>query len=185
MTKTKTLTKNKIATLITLFLMLTATISLIALPGANAAGTKQTYPVIGATPNPVGVGQETLILIGITDPTISSLYGWTGLTVTVTKPDGSKETLDNGGKGYTTDSTGMTGVVFKPTTTGNYTLQLHFPEQVTPVSFVGGFGGIPADTTMLKSDSIVVTLVVQDEHTQVMQGYPFRRNTGLVPLMIS
>ena len=165
--------KNKTATLITLFLMLTATISLIVLPNANAAGTKQTYPVIGATPNPVGVNQETLILIGITDATSSALYGWTGLTVTVKKPDGSTETLNNGGPGYTTDSTGLTGVVYTPSMTGNYTLQLHFPQQVTAVGSGGFFGvTIPPNTTMLASDSIVITLVVQEERIQTQPGYP-------------
>ncbi|MCJ7559062.1 PQQ-like beta-propeller repeat protein, partial [Candidatus Bathyarchaeota archaeon] len=113
------------------------------------------------------------ILVGITDATVSALYGWTGITVTVTKPDNKIETLNNGGKGYTTDSTGMTGVVYTPNMVGNYTLQMHFPEQVVPVSFVGLFGGgIPANTTMLASDSIVITLVVQEEHTQQQPGYP-------------
>jgi hypothetical protein len=165
--------KNKTAAAIAIFMMLIMAFPLSAMPNANAAGTKKTYPVIGATPNPVGAGQETLILIGITDATSSALYGWTGLTVTVTKPDGSKETLDNGGKGYTTDSTGMTGVVYTPGTVGNYTLQLHFPEQVTAVGSGGFFGvTIPPNTTMLASDSIVITLVVQEEHTPVQSGYP-------------
>jgi hypothetical protein len=158
---------------ITLFLMVTMTISLVALPNANAAGTKKTYPVIGATPNPVGVGQETLILVGITDATSSALYGWKGLTVTVTKPDKTIETLNNGGPGYTTDSTGMTGVVYTPSTVGNYTLQLHFPEQLTAIGSGGFFGvTIPPNTTMLASDSIVITLVVQAERTQQQPGYP-------------
>ena len=167
------MTKNKTATGVATFLMLTAIISLVALPNTYAAGTKRTYPVIGATPNPVGVGQETLILIGITDATSSALYGWKGLTVTVTKPDGKTETLNNGGPGYTTDSTGMTGVVYTPNTVGNYTLQLHFPEQLTAIGSGGFFGvTIPPNTTMLASDSIVITLVVQEERTQTQPGYP-------------
>jgi len=165
--------KNKTTALITVFLLLATIISLVALPNANAAGTKKTYPVIGATPNPVGVGQETLILIGITDATSSALYGWTGLTVTVTKPDGSTETLNNGGPGYTTDSTGMTGVVYRPSVVGNYTLQLHFPEQITAIGSGGFFGvTIPPNTTMLASDSIKITLVVQEERTKTQPGYP-------------
>jgi hypothetical protein len=39
------------------------------------------------------------------------LYGWTGLTVKVTKPDGTIENLNNGGAGYRTDSR-LTGVVY-------------------------------------------------------------------------
>jgi hypothetical protein len=167
------MTKNKTATGVATFLMLTAIISLVALPNTYAAGTKKTYPVIGATPNPVGVGQETLILIGITDATSSALYGWTGLTVTVKKPDGTTETLNNGGPGYTTDSTGLTGVVYTPSMVGNYTLQLHFPEQVTAIGSGGFFGvTIPPNTTMLASDSIVITLVVQEERAPTQPGYP-------------
>ena len=167
------MTKNKITAGATIILTLAAMISLAALPNTYAAGTKQTYPVIGATPNPVGVGQETLILIGITDATSSDLYGWEGLTVTVKKPDGTTETLNNGGSGYRTDSTGLTGVVYRPSTTGNYSLQLHFPQQVC-VYGVGGFFGmtIPPNTTMLASDSEIITLVVQEEHTPIQPGYP-------------
>jgi hypothetical protein len=165
--------KNKTMTIIIVTILLTSmAIALLEIPTATA-GTKQTYPVIGATPNPVGVGQETLILIGITDATSSALYGWTGLTVKVTKPDGTTEMLNNGGQGYTTDSTGLTGVVYTPSVTGNYTLQLHFPEQVTAVGSGGFFGvTIPPGTTMLASDSIVITLVVQQERTPTQSGYP-------------
>jgi hypothetical protein len=166
--------KNKIATILIVTMFLTSmAMTVNPIPVASAAGTKQTYPVIGATPNPVGVGQETLILIGITDATSSDLYGWTGLTVKVTKPDGTTETLNNGGQGYRTDSTGLTGVVYVPSMIGNYTLQLHFPEQVTAVGSGGFFGvTIPPGTTMLASDSIVITLVVQQERTPTQPGYP-------------
>jgi len=165
--------KNKTATILIVTMFLTSmAFTFNEIPTASA-GTKQTYPVIGATPNPVGVGQETLILIGITDATSSDLYGWTGLTVKVTKPDGTIETLNNGGPGYRTDSTGLTGVVYTPSTVGNYTLQLHFPEQVTAVGSGGFFGvTIPPGTTMLASDSIVITLVVQQERTATQPGYP-------------
>jgi hypothetical protein len=55
----KTLTNKSKATAIALILMFAMTISLVALPNATAqeTGTFQTYAFIGATPNPVGVGQ--------------------------------------------------------------------------------------------------------------------------------
>jgi outer membrane protein assembly factor BamB len=157
------------ATLIALFLISAMAISLVALPIANAAGTKKTYPVIGATPNPVGVGQETLILLGITDAHTSALYGWEGLTVTVTKPDNTTETLPP----CRTDSTGMTGIIYVPSMVGNYTLQVHFPEQVCKEGVIGFFGvSIPPNTTMLASDSIKITLVVQQEPIKYFPAYP-------------
>jgi hypothetical protein len=159
---------KKTATLIALFLMITMTISSVALPTANAV-TLKTYPLIGATPNPVGVGQETLILVGITQATASALYGWKGITVTVTKPDGTSETLGP----FTTDSTGMTGYSYRPSMVGNYTLQTHYPEQLNPAA-IAAFGGnaIPANATMLASDSKVITLVVQEEPISYYPAFP-------------
>jgi outer membrane protein assembly factor BamB len=152
--------KNKTATTIALLLMFAMAISLVALPAANAQPTRKTYPVIGATPNPVGVGQETLILLGLTQQLSSALYGWEDLSVTITRPDGTTETIS----GIRTDSTGLTGRVYVPTVAGNYTLQVHFPEQVCEEGVVSFFGGgIDPGTIMLASDSIIITLVVQEE----------------------
>jgi hypothetical protein len=69
------MSKNKTATLIALLLMFAMTISLVALPSATAQGTMKTYAVISATPNPVGVGQETLLALGIT---VVIRIGWLG-----------------------------------------------------------------------------------------------------------
>jgi outer membrane protein assembly factor BamB len=118
--------KNKRATLMALFLMFAMAISLVALPSANAQGnTKATYAFIGATPNPVGVGQETLLHFGISEGLAATADGWEGITVTVEKPDNTTQTLGP----YRTDSTGGTGDVFIPDMPGTYYLQTHFPEQ--------------------------------------------------------
>src|SRR3989304_5859726 len=108
--------KNKTTAIaIALILMLTMTISLVALPTTNAiGGPSKSYAFIGATPNPVGVDQETKLHIGITSAIGTVQSGWTGLTVTVTKPAGTTETLDNGGAGFRTDSTGGTGKTSDP-----------------------------------------------------------------------
>ena len=151
------MSKNKIALAIAVLLSLTMVLTLIALPAATAqaTGRKVTYPFIGAVPNPVGVGQEVLLHVGITDPTNVRTEGYTGLTVTVIKPDGTTQTLGP----FTTDSTGGTGTVYKPTVAGNYTLQTHFPEQMIP----SGTRFIPAGTIMEKSSSEELTLVVQEQ----------------------
>lgn len=78
---------------------------------AQTAPTKPTYAFISATPNPVGVGQETLLHIGITEATNGTYWQWKDLTATVTKPDGTKMTLGP----FNTDSTGGTGTVDNPT----------------------------------------------------------------------
>jgi hypothetical protein len=111
---------------LSLFLVLTIAMTLVALPNANAQTyTKASYPFIGATPNPVGVGQPTLLHIGVLEGLQATADGWEGLTVTVERPDGTNETLGP----YRTDSTGGTGDTYTPTMEGTYYLQLHFPAQ--------------------------------------------------------
>jgi outer membrane protein assembly factor BamB len=151
--------KNKASIAIVLFLMFAMAISLVALPAATAQeATRVTYPYIGATPNPVGIGQEVLLHVGITQQLSIVGMGWEGLSVTITRPDGTTETL----RDITTDSTGGTGRVYVPTMAGNYTLQTHFPEQIT-VAGVKTSPGTPTGTRMLSSSSEIITLVVLEE----------------------
>src|SRR5665647_2021212 len=82
--------------------------------------------------------------------------GWDGLSVTITKPDGTTETISS----IRTDSTGGTGRVFVPTMVGNYTLQTHFPAQTTTAT--KSAPSIPLGTVMQASDSEILKLVVQE-----------------------
>jgi hypothetical protein len=139
-----------------LILMLSIAMPLFALPIVNAGGSMETYAFIGATPNPVGVGQQTLLHVGITQQLTNVNFGWEGLTVTITRPDGTTETLT----GIKTDSTGGTGVVYVPNMIGNYTFKTHFPEQNTTATKLAG--GAPVGTMMLASDSEELLLVVKE-----------------------
>lgn len=132
--------------------------------------TRKTYPFINAVPNPVGVGQEVLLHIGITHPLQGALDKWEDLTVTVTDPDNSNTTLGP----FSTDSTGGTGTAFVPEQTGTYKLQMHFPEQILLKSVTAGGGGAstPAGTVMLASDSTVLELIVQEEPIERHPGTP-------------
>ena len=155
--------KKKIA--IALFLMLTMTVLVFPGLNVNAQESMVTYPFIGATPNPVGVGQEVLIHLGITQQLPLTQYGYTDLTVTVTHPDGSTETLGP----YKTDSTGGTGDIFVPDVAGTYKLQTHFPEQEYPATLAGR---IPAGTVMLASDSEELELMVTDDQVPIYPAFP-------------
>jgi outer membrane protein assembly factor BamB len=126
-------------------------------------------------PNPVGVGQETLLHIGITHPLALQPQGWEGLTVSVKKPDGTSITLGP----FRTDSTGGTGTIFVPDQVGTYYLQTNFPEQKNPsAASPGGYTGLPAgfatpeNATMLASHSEVYPLVVQEAQVPVHPGFP-------------
>ena len=148
-----TISKGKTTTIAAALLVILAmAISLFALPADNQYATAQvtTYPYIGAVPNPVGVNQEVLLHIGEIHQLTSAELGWSGLTVTVTRPDNTTETLGP----YKTDSTGGTGDVYVPTMEGIYKFQTHFPAQ-NATDFWG------AETEYAAGDSFILELVVQ------------------------
>ena len=160
--------KNKTVTLITLILMLTIVLPLFVLPNnANAASTRMTYAYIGVTPNPMGVGQQTLLHIGVTQPYNAVRGGWEDLTVTVTRPDGTTETLGP----FKTDPTGGLGHIYVPSMTGDYTFQTHFPETVNPIRQTGATS-MEVGTILLASDSRILTVVVQDQSLSLYPGHP-------------
>ncbi|MEM3050643.1 MAG: PQQ-binding-like beta-propeller repeat protein [Candidatus Bathyarchaeia archaeon] len=151
-----------------LLLIAAMTITLLAIPlaAAQTYPEKKTYAYIVVTPNPVGIGQSVQVIFGITDYLREYPDGWSGLTVTVTKPDGTTETLGP----YKTDATGSTGTIYMPTMKGTYKFQAHFPAQLynwttRPIFDPTFFGPV----WYKASDSDIVELVVQDE---ALPGYP-------------
>ena len=68
------------------------------------------------------LNQQVLLHIGITDYLVVVGHGWEDLTVTVTKPDATTETLGP----FRTDSTGGTGAIYTPTMIGTYTFVTNF-----------------------------------------------------------
>jgi hypothetical protein len=70
--------------------------TLAALQGAinvSAAPTMKTYAIADAIPNPIGLGESTLLKCGISEAAYSASLGWSGITITVVDPDGKTETL--------------------------------------------------------------------------------------------
>ena len=157
---------------VAVFLILTFAASLMmTFPTANAqaAPTLKTYPIIDAVPNPVGIGEEVLVRMGIIQATGDVSYGWTGITVTVTKPDGTTQTLGP----FTTDSTGATFTTYIPNQVGTYKLVTNFPQQINPVTFFNVEGGnlILEGTVMLASTSQPLNLVVQQDPLPAYPGH--------------
>jgi len=161
--------KPKIFT-ITIILTLTLTTILCSLPTTIAQeAEKTTYAYLGAIPNPVGINQEVLLHIGISDYLLIATDGFENLTVSVEKPDGSTETLGP----FRTDSTGGTGAQFIPTLIGTYHLQTHFPEQyffwASPPSFNPSLVG---NVKYKASVSEVLELVVQGDPIEFYPASP-------------
>ena len=127
---------------------------------------RSTYCYIGVLPNPVGVGQEVLLHVGITQQLSRIGMEWEDLSITIERPDGKTDTLS----GINTDSTGGTGRNYMPAIAGNYTIQGHFPEQQTTSEKSTPGSGV--GTWMLASDSPMITLVVQEEPIPYYPGHP-------------
>ena len=151
--------RGKTTTIAIALLMIAAmAVALFAIPAeqqsAIAQTTKQSFAYLGATPNPVGVGQEVLLHIGSTEQLQQEADGYEGLSVTIERPDGQTDKIEN----IRTDSTGGTGRTYTPTMEGTYHLQSHFPAQWYNYS---DYWGSITSTWYKASDSDVVDLVVQ------------------------
>jgi len=168
--------KTKLST-IALILVLAVSATLATLPVATAQiQTKATVCYLGALPNPVGVNQDVLLHVGITDQLPSVEMGYEGLTVSVIDPQGIESSIGP----IRTDATGGTGQLFRPTKVGMYTLQAHFPTQtimVTPFLF-----GEPYELTYLASVSPPVELEVLSEDIEYHPGHSLPSNYWTRPI---
>jgi len=153
-----TLTNKTTATAIVLLLSLTLTA--IALPVTYAHTPPwqiTTYAYINAAPNPVGVGQETLIVVWL-DVTIQGVsitnnIRFQNYKLTITKPDGTTETKT---WPTVTDTTSSAYTPYTPTQAGTYTLKFEFPGQTYTFS-----GAYQNDTYTPSSKT--TTLTVQED----------------------
>jgi uncharacterized repeat protein (TIGR02543 family) len=137
----KSIEKTLVILLIT---MLMASSTLVLQTHAQAG--QETEAFLNATPNPVQVGTPLAITGWITPPPrVESFY--TGLTLTITHPDGATETIGP----LDTDSEGYIHVIYVPDMVGGWEVQLHFPEQSS------------GDVHYLPSDSSVLVVTVLEE----------------------
>ena len=116
--------RNKTSVAITLLLLVAFAISIVAIPAANAVlmPARDTYAFVTANPNPIGVGQEALVVMWLSEPLPSDAFRRGGHQLVITKPDGTTET-----KGpFVAESTGSTYTTYTPTTAGTYSFQLNF-----------------------------------------------------------
>jgi len=163
---------KKTFAILLLVALATGTFAGIQFGEAQVPSELKTFPVIDAIPNPVGVGDECLIRAGILQPLATQAYGWTDVTVTVVRPDNTTETLGP----ITTDSTGVSYVIYIPTQLGTYKLTTNFPQQEMPVDTADMERGgimIPKGTIMKASTSEVLELVVNEVgDRQFYPGHP-------------
>jgi hypothetical protein len=157
------------AILIALFLMSTIAVTLVALPVANAHTPPwniPTFAFVSATPNPVGVGQQAIIVFWIDKAFVNSAIGNDirphDYKLTITKPDGTKETMN---WPYVSDPTSSQYTLYTPDQVGTYTLKFDYAGQTYTWS-----GTYQNDTYLPSTAS--TTLTVQQEPVAGPPSYP-------------
>ena len=127
-------------------------------------------------PNPVGVGQTAYIGFWLdkVPPTAYQEYGdrWHNFTVTVTKPDGTTQTLGP----FTSDAAGGSATTYVPTQLGNYTFVFNFPGETlagaNPSPLVGTQNAIYVGDYFAPSKSPQMSLTVQQEPIALSTNIP-------------
>ncbi len=145
---------NITKTTITVLLMLTIAVSMVALqPIDTAQAAEYLNPAdIAVEPNPVGIGQSVLVTFFLVNPTPNAVAGfnpdknWNNFKLTITTPSGKTQTYGP----YTSDASGGNYMSYIPEEVGNYTFFFSFPGQT-----IGSDYYKPANAT--------TTLTVQEE----------------------
>ena len=91
-------------------------------PGVTPSLTLDTHPFLSFRPNPVGLGQTIIVNIWLTPALYPSRYH-EGYTVTITKPDGTKDTIVK--DSYFADATAWFDYTVDQV--GTWTLKFDFP----------------------------------------------------------
>ncbi len=184
--------KTKISAIALVLLFTFATI-IVTLPTASAhdpAWEIPTFAYMSVSPNPIGVGQDALIIMWLNDYPITAVgqWGdrWDNMYVDVTTPDGSVDVLGP----FTSDPVGSGWTQYTPTQVGTYSFVFRFDgdtltgEPVPPSGYFGGSAAFLGDIYM-PSQSDPVTLVVGQDpvmnypETPLPEGYWTRPISGV------
>ena len=136
---------------------------------ATVDWTIHPLPFLSASPNPIGVGQLLLVNVWITTPSGEGKF-MNGYVVTITKPDGTTETVTL--QSYVADGTSWFN--YQPTTVGIYQFQFSFPGEYFPAGYYnnGNYSATPVTGWLFyPSDYVVpVTTPVTNVTVQQAQG---------------
>jgi hypothetical protein len=127
-----------------------------------------TYPLITASPTPIGVNQNMYVIMFMTllpaswgvEATTATYGGWGLYTLTITKPDGTNQTMGP----FESDPSGMYQVNYVPTTVGKYSFQYSFSGELVAHALWGGISGTSPqyyNAYFEPSTSISVSVTVQ------------------------
>jgi hypothetical protein len=173
--------KNKTKTMISLVLMLTVAVTIVAVPLANAhdpAWEIQPYAYISVAPNPVGVGQQVLVIAWLDKPMpgaqVSNDIRFHDYKVTITKPNGDTDVLT---WDVVWDTTSSAVTQYTPDEAGTYTFKFEYPGQTYTWTspLLSPFGPPtpnPYTNDTYLASSAETELVVQEDPIQAWQDTP-------------
>ncbi len=169
-------------------LLLALAISVFAtLPAVNAhepAWTIPTYAYITVAPRTVGVGETAAVVFWLNwpPPTAAGSGGdrWVNMTIAVTKPDGSKQSLGP----FTSDPVGGAYTAYTPDQIGTYTFVFNFPGQVAALNGPTGVSGSPSNyvNDTFSASTATATLTVQQDKLPTPESYPLPTNYWTRPI---
>ena len=159
----------RLAILVALLLISSMLTIFVAFPGANAhtpSWSIPTFAYVSASPNPVGIGQQAIIVMWIDkafpSSTASNDIRPHDYQLTIVAPDGKTETRR---WDVVLDSTSSQFSLFTPDQIGTYTLKFNYAGQTYIWS-----GNYQNDTFL--SSSATTTLTVQQEPVSGPPNYP-------------
>jgi outer membrane protein assembly factor BamB len=161
------LNANKKPVITTLALILIITLSILTVARAHdPPWTIKTFCYLSASPTTVGVNQDIILYmwLNMQPPTASGGWGdrWEDFTVTITKPDGTTQTLGP----YFSDPIGFSWATYTPTQVGEYAFKANFPGQTLAGDNLdpNSFGGLDFIGDYFEpSTSATTTVTVQEE----------------------
>jgi len=177
---------------IALILTLTFSATFVALPTVNAQEATQIYPthIYVASAPVTGVGQEMFIIV-FTDHMAmpcdddSGRESWTGITLTITKPDGTNETIAMG----PSDPVGANYYIYTPNEVGEYSFQAYFPatwkNRTAPITTYGysRYKTLPAGSYYFTAaDSEIATFTVREEPVSAWPNPPLATDYWMRPI---
>jgi hypothetical protein len=187
--------KTKISTITLILVLALPTFALVALAKTyTAMPDRETGTVVGASPQLVGLGQDVLINIMTYPAPSGPTYfaqdmvggltgGFSNISVTITHPDDSKETLmpidtslEHAGLRIPGQQqiVGHLQFIYKPTTIGNYSVTASFPGKTYTTD--GQYANLNLSVYYKPSASKVpATFTVQEEPVLggILNGYPW------------
>ncbi len=177
---------------ITMLFMLSLPTSIMLLPTTSAHTPPwqvPTYAFMVVAPNPIGVGQQTTVAFWLDKVPIGAegQWGsrWHNMKVTVTKPDGTNETLGS----FNSDVNGGASTRYTPTVAGTYKFYVEYLGQVAlnenPYPFGAGFVPLGLDylnDTYLASSASATLTVQQDPISLTYTPNPLPTNYWTRPI---